>query len=244
MQGSSDPFYLSERWRKKREHILRRDGYQDQVAKNFRGVICEADIVHHILPREDFPCYEWCDWNLISVSTRTHRELHQQFTGGLTKLGRVLMNQAALEHGIKLNGKILVIGLPGSGKTTYVQRHLEGGIAYDLDYLAAAFRLTAAHSEDHAAAIRLSNDLLTAFADRAQDYCSKVYIIRTAPTTDELAQIAPDKLIVCHGSYDISNRKDKKFVGVGRMSDLTARIAAAVVWAKANGIEVETLPPS
>lgn len=242
MQGSRDPFYESERWRKKRANILRRDGYQDQVAKQFRGVLTEADIVHHILPREDFPCYEWCDWNLISVSTKTHRELHKQFTGGLTKLGRVLMKQAALEQGIKLTGKILVIGLPGSGKTTYVREHLDGGLVYDLDYIAAAFRLTTAHAENHAAAIKLSNDLLPAFADRAQDYCSKIYIIRSAPTMDELVSIAPDKIVICNSHHDISKRKDFKEISGSGLGALRDRIEACARWAEANGVLVDTLP--
>lgn len=241
-QGSRDPFYESERWRKKRALILKRDGYQDIVARDFRGVIRPADIVHHIFPREDYPCYEWCNWNLISVSTRTHRELHQQFTGGLTKLGRVLMKQAALEQGIKLDGKILVIGLPGSGKTTYVQRHLDGGIAYDLDYLSAAFRLTNAHAENHQSAIKLANDLLPAFADRAQDYCSNVFIIRSAPTVDEVVEVAPDRIVVCSGRHDISNRKDHRKL-LGKAEDaLRDRIDAVIEWAQANGVPVEGVP--
>lgn len=40
-------FYKSNRWKHKREHILRRDGYKCQEAKRF-GAYEEATTVHHI----------------------------------------------------------------------------------------------------------------------------------------------------------------------------------------------------
>ena len=53
-------FYTSDKWRRKRKRILRRDGYMDQIEKRY-GRMVEATIVHHIFPLEDFPEYAYAD---------------------------------------------------------------------------------------------------------------------------------------------------------------------------------------
>ena len=82
--------YNSPKWKKKRAHILRLDGYKDVVA-GWYGKTDEAQTVHHIYPAEEFPEYQWCDWNLISVSNAMHNKLENRTTGGLTELGYQLM---------------------------------------------------------------------------------------------------------------------------------------------------------
>lgn len=89
-------------WTHKREVILRRDGYIDQVAKRY-GKIIEADTVHHIFPREFYPEYEWENWNLISVSKKTHNELHDRESHELTEKGKELMRRTARKRGIQLD---------------------------------------------------------------------------------------------------------------------------------------------
>lgn len=84
--------YGSARWKKKRAKILRADGYLCQVARWY-GRREEATLVHHIYPAKDYPEYEWCDWNLISVSKRGHALLENVMTGGLTDLGEKLKNK-------------------------------------------------------------------------------------------------------------------------------------------------------
>lgn len=84
--------YGSKRWKKKRAHILRLDGYIDRVAKRY-GKICSATIVHHIYPANEYPEYAWCDWNLISVSAATHNKLENRTTGKLTELGLELQRR-------------------------------------------------------------------------------------------------------------------------------------------------------
>ena len=84
--------YSGTKWKKKRLKILRLDGYRDRVAAMF-GKKEEATIVHHIYPSAQYPEYQWCDWNLISVSTKTHNKLENRQTGELTKLGRMLMER-------------------------------------------------------------------------------------------------------------------------------------------------------
>ena len=97
--------------------------------------------------------------------------------------------------------KTLVIGLPISGKTTYVQNMPGKWLAYDLDYLAAAFRLRDPHSERDGSARRMANDLLYGFIENAEQYSENVYIIRAAPSTEELLAIMPDVLVVMRTRY-------------------------------------------
>ena len=84
--------YGKSKWKKKRLRILRLDGYRDRIAAMY-GRTEEATIVHHIYPADAYPEYAWCDWNLISVSMRTHNKLENRKTGELTEMGRRLMER-------------------------------------------------------------------------------------------------------------------------------------------------------
>lgn len=84
--------YGGNRWKKKRKHILRLDGYKCRVAAMY-GRTEEATIVHHIYPAEYYPEYAWCDWNLISVSMSNHNKLENRTTKELTEMGRQLMER-------------------------------------------------------------------------------------------------------------------------------------------------------
>lgn len=84
--NTDSSFYKQPKWIRKRLHILRLDGYKCQIAKWF-GRTEEATIVHHIYPLKEYPEYGLCDWNLISVSPKSHNKLENRSTGELTKLG-------------------------------------------------------------------------------------------------------------------------------------------------------------
>lgn len=233
-----DSFYDSKAWKQKRKHILLRDKWVDQVALR-DGVKIEAILVHHILPREEYPQYALCDWNLISVSQDTHKKrLHEKYTGKLTKLGERLKRETALAQGIPLKMLTLVIGMPGSGKSTWVRKHLEGGIAYDLDYISAAFRLRKPHEENHAGARRMAAALRRGFISSAFEYSNNVFVIRTAPDMNELTETNPNRLIVCRGRYTVHMG-----VSGSEAEELSAKIEGALKWANDNGVDVETYPP-
>ena len=237
----SDEFIWSEQWRRKAHSILRRDGYIDQYILKTTGRMIEANLVHHILPRDEFPQYAMEDWNLISLNKRTHSRIIHTIKGKLTNEGRKLMMETAFKQGIKLHEKILVIGKPGSGKTTWVKNHMgPEAIVYDLDHIAAAFRLKEAHAERHNGARRMANALFKAFAARAGEYASRIYLIRTAPTTEELAQIKPDEVILCLGRYDIRRRKDFQEVDQEAMEK---RIQDAKRFCELNSIPFRMIPP-
>lgn len=78
--------YQSSKWKNKRKKILKRDGYKDKVLLMF-GKTVEANTVHHVYPVDEYPEYQWCDWNLISVSSATHNKLENRKTGELLELG-------------------------------------------------------------------------------------------------------------------------------------------------------------
>lgn len=96
--------YDETKWRNKRESILRRDGYQDQVLKRY-GKLVQAEIVHHIFPVEEFPEYAYTDWNLISVSMSTHNKLHDRNTNELTDAGIELLRRTARRNNVAVPEK-------------------------------------------------------------------------------------------------------------------------------------------
>ncbi len=84
--------YHSAKWRKKRAYILKLDNYMDIIDKRY-GRTTEATTVHHIYPAKIYPKYAFADWNLISVSQKTHNRLENRQTGELTEAGRQLMER-------------------------------------------------------------------------------------------------------------------------------------------------------
>ena len=85
----TNPFYKSAKWKKKREAILRRDGHLCKLSKRY-GKTIQADTVHHIYPREQYPEYAFSDWNLISVCNKMHNLLHNRNDNSLTSEGERL----------------------------------------------------------------------------------------------------------------------------------------------------------
>lgn len=233
---SVDNFYRQDRrWRQKREAILRRDKYIDQLELR-AGRQVEANTVHHILPVEMFPQYRWENWNLISLSRQSHELLHNRITGELSHEGKLLMLEKAEERGIKLTETILVMGMPNSGKSTYVREHLGNGIAYDLDLIARAFRM--GKDEEHKGARKMANALMKSFAQSGTRYASEVYIIRTAPSPEEIELINPDSVILCKSGRAPRQKTDKS------LAELQRDVDDAEEYVKANRIPLEEVNAS
>lgn len=228
-------FYNTDRWRRLRRAVLQRDGFKCQLAL-MRGHDEPADVVHHIFPRSDYPEYQFEPWNLISLSYSAHNKMHVRDTDKLTERGEMLRQQTAKEQGID-TGKTttLVIGLPGTGKTTYVRQRLSRGVCYDLDSIAGALRLKEPKADKYKPARWIANRLLNGFADAAHQYVDDVYIIRTAPTIEELIDIDPTELVIIRGGYGNTELSDE------RRSMLARRIQDAEAWAKTNGRKVKEL---
>lgn len=93
--------YKTKRWERLRRAVLARDGYRCQESARY-GKDKTATTVHHIFPRDDYPQYQWDDWNLISLSAEMHNEMHDRNTGALTAKGRELMQRTARKRNMKL----------------------------------------------------------------------------------------------------------------------------------------------
>ena len=104
-KNMNDPFYKTKRWEHLRSSILKRDGYICQESKRY-GRIVQANTVHHIFPRENFPEYQWQPWNLISLSNEQHEAMHYRSGKELTDKGIDLVKRTARKQGIDLD-KIL-----------------------------------------------------------------------------------------------------------------------------------------
>lgn len=91
--------YNSKRWQRLRAKILKRDNYMCQYSKRY-GRRIPATMVHHIFPVELFPEYQWCEWNLISLSNEAHNMMHDRDSHELTDIG------------LKLQDNLIRKGLP------------------------------------------------------------------------------------------------------------------------------------
>jgi len=88
---------------------------------------------------------------------------------------------------------ICVIGLPGSGKTTYVKKTKEeNDLVYDFDYLVDAFSYCGIHAEERPESAKwIANSLLESLINNYQDYTDgNLYIIRTIPNKREVELFA------------------------------------------------------
>lgn len=244
----TDPYYNSQRWEHLRQCILRRDGFMCQDAKRY-GKMVPAEMVHHIFPREIFPEYQWKEWNLISLSNKAHDAMHYRTTRELTEKGKELMIRTARKQGIDLamieeamrqqdreTKRVLVIGMRGSGKTTYCRDNLgEDALCYDLDAIASSFRLRREHEEVFDPARRIANDYLFDFIKKSEEYkIKKIFIIRAAPDIEELERIRPDEVVHCSTRFIDRQMKNE--------SDAARRIVKVLEWCEEKEVEV-TQPP-
>lgn len=147
------------------------------------------------------------------------------------------MRATAAQQNIPISCKeetILVVGLRGSGKTTYVRKQLdEFSLAYDLDAIARAFRLNDTSEEYFKPARRMANDFLKGFILKGHEYAKKIYIIRTAPTVKEYEDINPDRIVFCMKEYCFKEMDDRK-KAAERLQELQRYV-------RTKNVEVETL---
>ena len=96
-----DPFYRSTRWKHLRGAVRARDGWMCQECKRF-GRRVDADTVHHVFPRTEFPEYQWAGWNCTSLCRTCHDGMHDRNTDALTDRGVELLRRTARQRGMEV----------------------------------------------------------------------------------------------------------------------------------------------
>lgn len=89
--------YKDRRWIRKRENILRRDGYICRHCSRY-GKTTGANTVHHIYPLDAYPSLGLVNENLLSLCLTCHGKMHNRITNEITKLG--------LEWQARIRGKV------------------------------------------------------------------------------------------------------------------------------------------
>ena len=91
-------FYHSDKWKRLRRSILKRDGYQCQHARRY-GRMEEGNTVHHIFPKDSYPQYATEPWNLITLSKKAHDMMHNRNGNELSQTGIELLIRTARKYG-------------------------------------------------------------------------------------------------------------------------------------------------
>ncbi|UTH13304.1 HNH endonuclease [Macrococcus equipercicus] len=174
-------FYNTSEWKSVRVAVLQRDFYLCQQCKA-QGITTVANTVHHIVELKD-------DWdkrldmtNLETVCTACHNKEHVKVKKGL--------GTSTQKH------VYVVMGLPGSGKSTFIDLNKDEGrdIVIDIDKLISAMTGRPLHDRQHSAydAVSMANDMVDAVIDNIvlDKYNFKsVWIRRTAITPAQASKL-------------------------------------------------------
>lgn len=91
-------WYENPKWLRVRQSALRRDKYMDMERKRY-GIAKQAEVVHHIFPKDEFPEYAYEMWNLISLTRETHNQMHDRDMDTLSEKGIELLRRTCRKYG-------------------------------------------------------------------------------------------------------------------------------------------------
>lgn len=186
-------FYKSKEFMRLKEEVLKEQHYECQICKE-RGVITKADTVHHIQYVRKHPelalskTYTYIGRehrNLIAVCRSCHNKVHKEKGYG------------SMRKTIKV-----VTGLPGCGKTSYVQQHrLPEEPVYDLDYLVDA--MAVGGEADRNIMTAVGNEMLSTFVDSCKRMNVSAWLIRAAPSGKDMDELQKVHAVYIDLPYDM-----------------------------------------
>ena len=72
--------YYSATWKRLASFARKRAGYKDEYLATYRGRLEPGSVIHHIRPLEDDMGAAYDAENLVCVSQRTHRMIHDAYS--------------------------------------------------------------------------------------------------------------------------------------------------------------------
>ncbi len=84
---TADSFYKTSKWQRVRKKSLREHKYLCQETLRY-GRNVEAEMVHHIYPRLEYPELAYEPWNLLPVTNKRHNTFHNRNDDSLTEKGK------------------------------------------------------------------------------------------------------------------------------------------------------------
>ena len=96
-----DIFYRTARWTRLRRFALARDGLMCTECRRF-GRRVDADTVHHVFPRTEFPEFQWAAWNCVSLCRGCHDTMHDRNTNALTERGVAMLKRVARQRDMEV----------------------------------------------------------------------------------------------------------------------------------------------
>ena len=180
-------FYNSAAWRKTRL------AYLESVNHICERCGAPAKIVHHrrylTTDNLDDPHVTLDHANLEALCQECHNREHQM----VRKTGR---GTTFDEDGnlVSEPDVFIVVGAPGSGKSSYVRRHMaQGDIVFDLDHVCAALMGTDRTHTDHGAALAVALDMREAFysaVEHRRGRWLKAWVITSTPDDGKVSDLA------------------------------------------------------
>ena len=96
-----DPFYRDKRWKRLRRAMLARAGWMCEECRRY-GKRADAEAVHHVFPKSEFPEYQWMAWNLMCLCKTCHDAMHDRITNALTDRGVSVLRRTARRQGVPI----------------------------------------------------------------------------------------------------------------------------------------------
>lgn len=95
----SNDFYSSAQWKAVAEVARSRAGYADEYVLCYEHKLMPGKVVHHIIPIDEAPGLRVDLNNMVCVSAKTHRKIHDAYASGSCRKAEMQARLRAIRRG-------------------------------------------------------------------------------------------------------------------------------------------------